>query len=229
MYRDRLASACNSLGNLQKAAGRTGGGGAELLSRAIELRKQLAAKQPEVDDYRDSLALRARLRRPRQPAESRRRRAGGGGAELPPGRSSCPSGWPAASGPRSTCTATGWPRPATASATCRKPPAAAEAERSYLRAIELEKQLAAERPEVDDYRDRLASACACTYGDLQKAAGRAAEAERSYLRAIELRKQLAAERPNRPDYRINLGQSMVILANLFDETGRPRRLAALGM
>lgn len=89
----------------------------------------------------------------------------------------------------------------------------AEAEQAYLRAIEIEEQLAHENPTATMYQDDLASSFN-NLGTLQSLTGRAEEAEKSFSRAIEIQETLARQNPNEPKYQDTLGTCLTNLANL---------------
>ena len=82
-----------------------------------------------------------------------------------------------------------------------------DAEKAYIDAVALCKQLVAEFPKSVDYRRKLAQS-QYNFGMLLRDTGRLKEAEPAYTEALALRKQLAAENPKNPDLQVSLAQSL---------------------
>src|SRR5262249_42485194 len=96
-----------------------------------------------------------------------------------------------------------------------------EAEVTYVDALAIWMQLAADFPTRSGFRQALAKSH-IGFGNVLKNMGRLKEAETAYADAMSIQKQLAAEFPTRPDFRQELAMSHNNLGNLLVDTGRPK-------
>jgi eukaryotic-like serine/threonine-protein kinase len=106
----------------------------------------------------------------------------------------------------------------------------APAEPSYRAALKEQERLAAEHPQVSQYREDLAKSHS-SLGNLLAHLGKSDEAEREYRAALREQERLAAEHPQVPEYRQGLAVSLMnqgtLLAGLAkrDDAEREYRAA----
>jgi tetratricopeptide (TPR) repeat protein len=101
----------------------------------------------------------------------------------------------------------------------------AEAEAEQRAALAIREKLAAEHPDVTEYRFYLASSHHYL-GSLLTMTGRAAEAEAEQRTALAIREKLIAEHPEQPHYRYLLAESRVSLGDLLSNSGRAAQAEA---
>jgi serine/threonine protein kinase len=97
----------------------------------------------------------------------------------------------------------------------------AQAEAAYEKAIALQTELAAQLPDVPEYRQELATS-QDNLASLLLEVGRPEPADQAYRRALSLLERLVADFPTEPDYRLALARSCNNLGRLLARTGRPQ-------
>ena len=97
----------------------------------------------------------------------------------------------------------------------------ADAEAAYRHAVEVFALLAADFPNVPEYRQEFAKTHG-SLGNLLQTTGRPKEAEAAYREALTIQKQLAADFPAVPPYRQNLANTHGNLGTVLHRTGRPK-------
>jgi serine/threonine protein kinase/tetratricopeptide (TPR) repeat protein len=101
----------------------------------------------------------------------------------------------------------------------------AAALRDYATARDIHAKLAADFPDVPDYRRHLAE-CHNNLGHLLRDLGRRAEAEAAYRQALAIQERLAADFPAVPEYRYHLAGSHNNLGTLLKDLGKPTEAEA---
>jgi serine/threonine-protein kinase len=94
-----------------------------------------------------------------------------------------------------------------------------QAEKAYLVALDVCLKLAADRPNVADYQDDLATTYAIM-GTLYNDTGRHSDAEKAYQAALDIRKKLATQYPTVTHYQTNLAIGHFNLGCLYNTVGR---------